>query len=187
MMLKTFSERLFAALIFIVLLPLIFLFSLIVVVDNKGPAIYKARRVGKNGKEFKMWKFRTMIINADKIGPVLTKQGDERITPVGTFLRRYSLDELPQIINVIKGEMSLVGPRPEVPEIVAMYSKKQLRVLSVKPGITGLSQINGRDDLPFEKKLNIENEYINSISISTDIKILFSTIPVVLRGTGARY
>jgi len=134
-----------------------------------------------------MWKFRTMVKDADKIGGGLTEHQDARITKVGRFLRRLSLDELPQLFNVILGEMSIVGPRPEIPEIVAKYSPMQRRALSMKPGITGLSQINGRDDLPIKKKLGFELEYIDNFSLLLDFKILLKTIPAIISGQGNRY
>lgn len=134
-----------------------------------------------------VWKFRTMVKDADKIGGGLTDHGDSRITKVGRVLRRLSLDELPQLFNVVRGEMSIVGPRPEIPEIVANYSTTQRRALSVKPGITGLSQINGRDDLPIKKKLGYELEYVENFSLLLDLKILLKTIPAIIGGQGNRF
>lgn len=133
-----------------------------------------------------MWKFRTMVENASQIGPNLTATNDMRITRVGKYLRRISLDELPQIINVMKGEMSIVGPRPEIPEIVSTYTPEQKKALTIKPGITGLSQISGRDDLPIDVKLNYEIEYVERFSFTLDCKIVFKTIPTLINGRGNR-
>lgn len=143
----------------------IFLISIILAkVQSRGPVFYRAKRVGKDGKVFIMYKFRTMIENADQVGIGLTTHQDKRVTPIGRFLRKTKLDELPNLINVIKGEMSLVGPRPESPEYVKYYSDRQKIVLRVVPGITGPSQIANRDE---EKKLkskdNPENYYISEL------------------------
>ena len=148
---------------------------------------FRHTRVGKDEVSFQMWKFRTMTHAADKIGPELTEHGDNRITGVGKLLRRLSLDELPQLFNVILGEMSLVGPRPEIPEIVQTYSPQQKKALSIRPGVTGLSQINGRDDLPIEIKLNFEVEYVRTVSMGLDFKILLKTIPAIINARGNRY
>jgi lipopolysaccharide/colanic/teichoic acid biosynthesis glycosyltransferase len=128
-----------------------------------------------------------MVDKANLIGPGLTKKNDHRITKFGKFLRRTSIDELPQLLNVLKGEMSIVGPRPEIPEIVETYSKKQREALTVKPGITGLSQINGRDDLPIDKKLIFELEYVQKNSFLFDLIIIIKTVPVLFSGRGTRY
>jgi len=128
-----------------------------------------------------------MTHGADQIGPELTEHRDNRITGVGKLLRRLSLDELPQLFNVILGEMSLVGPRPEIPEIVQTYSPQQKKALSIRPGVTGLSQINGRDDLPIEVKLNFEVEYVRTVSMGLDFKILLKTIPAIINARGNRY
>jgi len=155
--------------------------------ESRGPVFFRHERVGKDGNPFMVWKFRTMVRDADKAGPSLTSHGDPRITGVGRVLRRLSLDELPQLFNVVCGEMSLVGPRPEIPELVANYTQAQKRALSVKPGITGLSQINGRDDLPINKKLGYELEYVENFSLLLDFKILLKTIPALLSGEGNRF
>lgn len=132
--------------------------------QSRGPVFYKATRVGKNGKLFKMYKFRTMVENADQIGIGLTTHRDVRVTRIGGFLRKLKLDELPNLINVVKGDMSLIGPRPESPDYVKFYSERQKQVLQVKPGITGPSQIVNRDE---EKKLkakdNPEHYYITEL------------------------
>ncbi len=176
-----------AACLFLCCLPFFVLIGIIIKLDSRGPVFYRHPRVGKDGRVFKMWKFRTMVPGADKMAGGLTQHGDPRITRVGRLLRRYSLDELPQIINVLSGEMSLVGPRPEIPQLVQEYTPEQRQALSVRPGITGLTQINGRDDLPMDRKLQIERNYVEQNSLWLDLKILFRTLPAVVSGEGARY
>jgi lipopolysaccharide/colanic/teichoic acid biosynthesis glycosyltransferase len=184
--LKENFDIVLAVFVIILLSPMILLIAVLIKLESKGPVIYRHERVGKWGKPFKMWKFRTMVQDADQVGPGLTAKNDPRITKFGGFLRRASLDELPQLYNVLRGEMSIVGPRPEIPEIVRTYSLQQQRALAVKPGITGLSQINGRDDLPLDLKLDYEKKYVNTFSLGLDVKILFKTIPVLIHGRGNR-
>lgn len=172
--------------IFILLLisPLLFITSILIKIYDPGPIIFKQKRVGLNGKEFDIYKFRTMIVNADKVGPVLTQDNDPRITNLGKFLRRSSIDELPQFINVLKGEMSIIGPRPEVPSIVKNYNKEQRYVFEVRPGLTGWAQINGRDELSIETKLNYDIEYIKNLSFFFDLKIFLLTFPALISKRG---
>ncbi len=184
---KRAFDLLFAALLLILFLPLFLVIAILIKLESKGPVFFKHTRVGKDGCNFRMWKFRTMVKDAHRLGPGLTRHGDPRITSLGKVLRRLSIDELPQLINVLKGEMSIVGPRPEIPEIVSAYTAEQLRALSVKPGITGLSQINGRDDLPIDKKLQYEVRYVESRSLALDLKILLRTLPAVLEARGNRF
>lgn len=175
-----------ASLFLILFSPLFILFGILIKLEGEGQIFFKHTRSGLNEKPFKMWKFRTMVNNADKIGPGLTAAKDPRITRIGGLLRRTSLDELPQLINVLKGEMSIVGPRPEIPEIVATYSKEQKRALTIKPGITGLSQVNGRDDLPVDVKVGYDIKYVDELSPVLDLKILLKTLPAVMSGRGNR-
>ena len=128
-----------------------------------------------------------MIENADKIGSVLTQEKDPRITKLGSFLRKTSIDEFPQFFNILKGEMSLIGPRPEVPSIVKTYTDEHRKIFQVKPGITGWAQIHGRDDLTIEEKSVYDLEYVNKISFFLDMKIFFLTFPVLLFGKGIKY
>lgn len=153
--------------------------------DSKGKTILTQDRVGQNGKLFKMYKFRTMYSETPLYKKAPDKKDDKRITKVGKFLRRTSLDELPQLINILKGEMSLVGPRPEMPFVVKKYSQWEKRRLTVKPGLTGLWQILGRKDLPLSQNLEYDFYYINNQSLFLDIVIIFKTIPLVLLGKGA--
>ncbi len=152
---------------------------------NRGPLFYRQERLGRDGEEFQILKFRTMRPKADPYAPSPTDDNDERITPIGRWLRRFSLDELPQLINVLRGEMSLVGPRPEMPFIVERYQPWQRLRLQVRPGLTGLWQILGRKDLPLVENIEYDFYYINNRSLLMDLVILLRTVPVVLRGRGA--
>jgi exopolysaccharide biosynthesis polyprenyl glycosylphosphotransferase len=170
--------------LFICAIPMLII-AILIKLDSKGPVFFRQKRVGKNGKEFLIYKFRTMVKDAPKVGPILTEKDDPRITKVGKLLRKTSLDELPQLLNVLKGEMSLVGPRPEIPEIVKDYTPWQRQVLRVKPGITGIAQINGREENDIPKKLRLDMYYIKHQSLGLDLKILFQTIPEVIKQRGA--
>jgi lipopolysaccharide/colanic/teichoic acid biosynthesis glycosyltransferase/GT2 family glycosyltransferase len=172
------------------------LIALIVRFDSAGPAIFQQTRIGHNGRPFRILKFRTMVQDAeDRLSslvaldtlsqPAFKLKNDPRVTRVGRFLRRYSLDELPQLINVLKGEMSLVGPRPEEAAVVSRYTDDQRRRLAIKPGITGPMQINGRGDLPFDQRLKLELDYIQHYSLGRDLMILWRTLPAAWRGEGA--
>lgn len=181
-------------LIFILLGPFI---AIAIKLDSTGPVIFKQKRVGQEGRPFTIYKFRSMRANAeaelaDLIDfnalnePVFKLEDDPRLTNVGRVLRRWSLDELPQFLNVLKGEMSLVGPRPEEERIVVYYNDWHRRRLAVKPGITGPMQVNGRGDLPLDVRVQLEIDYIENYSVWRDIVILFRTVPVVADGVGAR-
>lgn len=176
----------------IVLSPVLIIIALRIKTGSDGPVFFKQIRVGQGGKEFKILKFRTMVVDAEKLGRQITVGADNRITKVGAFLRKYKLDELPQLFNVFKGDMSLVGPRPEVPRYVNMYNDEQRKVLDVKPGITDLASIRYRDEnellgkaenpdefyintiMPDKLALNIE--YINKSNLFLDIYIIIKTI-----------
>lgn len=168
----------------IILLPIFLIVGLLIKLDSPGSVFYKQKRVGLNVQDFYIYKFRTMASNADKIGPTITKVGDNRVTKIGKFLRKLSLDELPQLFNVCIGKMSLVGFRPGVRE---NYTESDLksRIFCVKPGITGYAQVMGRSDLTIEKKREWELKYIEDISLKTDIKIIWLTIKKVLTGESA--
>ena len=169
-------------------LPALIIWPLIVILirlDSKGPAIFKQERLGKDGKLFLMYKFRTMFIDTPPYKEAPNAPEDPRITRMGRFLRKYSLDEIPQLLNVLVGDMSMVGPRPEMPFIVEKYEEWQRRRLSVKPGITGLWQIVGRKKLPLYQNLEYDFYYIRNQSILLDLTILWKTIPAVLFGKGA--
>jgi lipopolysaccharide/colanic/teichoic acid biosynthesis glycosyltransferase len=185
--LKRIFDIVFAIAVLVIVFPLILLIAIAIKSESRGPVFFRHTRVGRNGIEFKMWKFRTMVDGSHLNGPQLTQDGDRRITGLGKILRRMSLDELPQLFNVLQGNMSVVGPRPEIPEIVRSYTAQQKRAISVKPGITGLSQVNGRDDLPIDRKLNYEVEYVENLSLQLDLAILIKTIPAIISGRGTRY
>ena len=193
---KRIIDIIISTVLLIILLPIFICIILLVKVTSKGPLIYKWHVMGKDGKPFTGYKFRTMILNADYLktsllksnemtGPVFKMKNDPRITKVGKFLRKYSLDELPQLWSVLKGEMSLVGPRPAGPKEWSQYEEWQKRKLSVTPGITCLWQINGRNEIhEFDDWVKLDLEYIDNWSLWLDFKILLQTIPTVLKGTG---
>lgn len=169
----------------IILLPVMLAIIVAIRVDSKGKAMFAHKRVGKDGKLFTIYKFRTMHQDTDTHAHSPSSRSDERITKVGKFLRRTSLDELPQLFNIIIGNMSLVGPRPEMEFIVKTYMPLEKARLLVKPGLTGIWQIAGRKDLPLHKNLEFDLYYIENRSILFDLLIIFKTIGVVLRGKGA--
>ena len=180
----------------IALSPLMLFTALAVKLDSPGPVFFKQTRVGKHGVTFGCYKFRSMYIDAEKRkaelavqneadGPIFKIKNDPRITRVGRLIRKLSVDELPQLINVLRGEMSLVGPRPPVPKEVAQYTVEQLHRLDAVPGITGLQQVSGRSDLNFKRWVELDLQYISEQSVWNDIKILLMTIPAVVTGRGA--
>lgn len=154
--------------------------ALIVKIDSPGPAIFKQDRLGRGGKIFKFYKFRSMRLNAEHTGSgVYSGKGDPRVTKIGKFLRATSLDELPQFINVLKGEMSLIGPRPPLtyhPWPIEQYSKEQLRMFDVRPGLTGWAQVNGRKDVEWHRRIELNVWYVDHVSFGLDVKIFFMTI-----------
>lgn len=180
----------------IILLPVYLIIAIAIKIDSKGPIIFKQIRVGKNRRNFMIYKFRTMVVSAEsqrklEIDPenmdnfVFQSKSDIRITKVGKFLRNSSLDEIPQLFNVLFGNMSLVGPRPEIPEVVKHYPKVYYQRLLVLPGITGLAQVSGRGEIELGKTIFYDLTYINNFSILFDIRILFDTIFKVFRKDGA--
>jgi exopolysaccharide biosynthesis polyprenyl glycosylphosphotransferase len=194
---KRAADFLLAAILLLVLSPLMLLVSAAIRFTSPGPVFYAQKRCGLYGRRFRLMKFRTMIDGAeDKLweikhlnemkGPVFKMRDDPRVTPLGRFLRRSSLDELPQLWNVIKGEMSLVGPRAPLPEEVRYYAVRERRRLSVKPGITCLWQVSGRNDVDFHKWMEMDLQYIDNWSFWLDVLIMLKTIPAVFTGRGAR-
>lgn len=176
--------------------PLFLLTALAIRLEGPGPVFYSQERVGKDGQIFRVWKFRSMIPNADHLkAQLVTQQGldprhpkvknDPRITRVGSVIRRLSLDELPQIINILNGEMSLVGPRPPTPDEVALYEPWHRQRLAITGGLTGLWQVSGRSDVPFEEMVLLDLYYIENWSLLLDLQILLRTIPHVLFAEGA--
>jgi lipopolysaccharide/colanic/teichoic acid biosynthesis glycosyltransferase len=165
--------------------PVVALLALAIRLESPGHPIYRQARVGKDGKEFSIYKLRTMVRGAEFTGAGLAiQEGDQRITRVGALLRRYSLDELPNLWNVLRGEMSIVGPRPTLPVQVQQYSERQRGRLAVKPGITGWAQVNGRAALPWPERIELDLWYVEHFSLAIDLKILARTVRMVLTGHG---
>ena len=188
---KTFGKRLFDLLAAVCLLilfsPLFIIIAVLIKYDSKGNVIYKQSRVGMNKEAFVIYKFRTMVSNADEIGPKFTSSNDIRITRVGRFLRKTSLDELPQLVNVVLGDMSLVGTRPPTLDEYESYTPEQKRRLSFKPGITGLWQVSGRSEITdFDEVVKLDVAYMDGWTIWRDIRILLKTIKVVVMKDGAK-
>ncbi len=193
---KEVVDRVGAAVLLVLFAPLMVLVGLLVVMDSRGGVFYRQRRVGKDGREFTILKFRTMVAGAhaaraeladlnEGAGLLFKLRRDPRVTRVGSVLRRYSLDELPQLFNVLTGSMSLVGPRPPLPEESAAYGPDIRRRLLVKPGLTGLWQISGRSDLPWEEAVRLDLRYVEDWSLALDTVILWKTLRAVLHGQGA--
>ncbi len=194
--LKRGLDLLILAIALPVVLPVGLLAALAIKLDSPGPVIFRQTRVGKWGKPFVCYKFRSMAIDAEARkqellaaneadGPIFKMQNDPRMTRIGRLIRKASIDELPQLINILKGDMSFVGPRPPLPSEVSLYEYEQRRRLDVVPGLTGLQQVSGRSDLPFERWVELDLQYINERSLGKDIMILLKTIPTVLFGKGA--
>jgi lipopolysaccharide/colanic/teichoic acid biosynthesis glycosyltransferase len=165
-------------------------------ITSRGPVLFRQARVGMRGKPFTMLKFRSMVANADELrlrldrqneqsGPVFKMRADPRITWIGRFIRKYSIDELPQLVNVLRGDMSIVGPRPPLPVEVAQYEPWQLRRLCVRPGLTCIWQVSGRSQVSFEQWMFMDMQYIDDWSLRRDVDLIFKTLPAVLSGRGA--
>lgn len=182
MFFKRFLDLFISIIIIILLLPLLSIFTLLIYLKLGSPIFFIQNRVGKNGKIFKIIKFRTMLNLRDNQGFLLNDK--DRLTPLGQFLRNFSIDELPELINVIKGDMSLVGPRPLLVEYIPLYSKKQFKRHDVLPGITGLAQINGRNRISWQKKFEYDVWYVENWSLMLDMKIIIKTILKVLKKEG---
>ena len=195
-----FIRRLFdiavAALGLLLFAPFAIVIAVAIKLDSPGPVLFSQIRAGLDGRPFRMYKLRTMMAGAEAElaqlvdiegldEPVFKLKDDPRVTRVGSFLRRFSIDEIPQLINVLVGEMSIVGPRPEQVEIVERYSDAERVRLSVKPGVTGPMQVFGRGELTFSERLAVEIQYIENPSLGQDLRILIHTLPAVMRGTGA--
>jgi len=168
----------------ILLWPVLILIIITIKLGNKGPAVFKQQRAGKNGRSFVFYKFRTMTIEVDPFGPSPKSGRDPRLTKVGRILREYSLDELPQLFNILKGDMSVVGPRPLYLSQIPEWSERQKKRLLVKPGLTGLAQISGRGEITREEKLELDVKYVETASFSADIRIVLATIAYVFHRKG---
>lgn len=175
----------------IVLSPLFIIMTVLIRLDSKGPIFFSQERVGKNGRIFKMYKFRSMVVNAEELkkkllkenemsGPMFKMKEDPRITGIGKFIRRTSIDELPQLFNILKGDMSLVGPRPSLPNEVKKFDKWMLKRLEVKPGLTCYWQVMGRSSIDFEEWMELDVKYVEERSFLLDLKLIFRTVGVLL-------
>jgi len=176
---KRVFDIVFSLPVAVVLLPVFVVIWTTIRISSKGPAIFKQERVGKNGRPFIFYKFRTMRADVDPFGPSPKTEIDPRLTKIGKFLREYSLDELPQLFNVLKGDMSIVGPRPLYVSQMGEWDERQRKRLLAKPGLTGLAQISGRGELTREEKLELDVKYVETASFLTDIKIILATIAQV--------
>jgi len=185
----------------ILLSPIFLIVSIMIKLDSKGPVFFLQKRIGLNGKMFKLYKFRTMKLNADKeLRAILEKdeaarkeyeenkklENDPRITKIGNFIRKLSIDELPQLINILKGEMTLIGPRPYLYREKKDMGKYYNKIITVKPGLTGLWQVSGRSNVSFKARLKLDEEYIDNISMKNDIKIFFKTFITIFKKEGAK-
>jgi exopolysaccharide biosynthesis polyprenyl glycosylphosphotransferase len=194
--LKDLFDRSAAALALIALSPVMLTIAAIIRLSDSGPALFTQTRVGKDGQPFKIYKFRTMVVDAEarlaelrakneSDGVLFKIRNDPRITGIGTWLRKWSLDELPQLLNVLLGEMSLVGPRPALPGEAAQYADHVRRRLVVRPGLTGLWQVSGRSDLTWEESVRLDIRYVENWSLALDLQILWKTLAVITKGSGA--
>jgi exopolysaccharide biosynthesis polyprenyl glycosylphosphotransferase len=194
---KGLIDRVAAVLAVLVLAPALLAIAALVRITSPGPAIFAQRRVGKDGREFTLYKFRSMTADADQRVDALAElnqnsdgllfkiANDPRVTPVGRWIRRFSLDELPQLFNVVLGQMSLVGPRPALPREVAQYGGDVRRRLLIKPGLTGMWQVSGRSDLSWDESVNLDLRYVENWSLALDLLILWKTVGAVARSSGA--
>nr|WP_054199105.1 sugar transferase [Clostridium baratii] len=181
----------------IVLSPIILVVSLLIKFESKGPVIFSQDRIGKDGKVFKMYKFRSMVVNAEELkeklkeqnemsGPMFKMKEDPRVTNVGKFIRKTSIDELPQLINILRGDMSLVGPRPSLPKEVEQFEGWMMERLEVKPGLTCYWQVSGRNNIDFEDWMKLDIKYVRERNTLTDIKLIFKTVFVLFGDENAR-
>ena len=171
-----FCDVFFSLLGLIVLSPIFVIIALCIVLDSRGGVFYRQVRVGRDGKDFRLFKFRSMASGADKKGLITVGAKDSRVTRVGYFLRKYKLDELPQLLNVVRGEMSLVGPRPSLPKEVAQFEKWMYKRLCVKPGLTCFWQVSGRNNIDFEDWMKLDIKYVDERNLWIDIKLIFKTV-----------
>jgi lipopolysaccharide/colanic/teichoic acid biosynthesis glycosyltransferase len=178
-------DLILASVVLVVTAPLMAAAAIAIRLESRGPVFYRQRRVGKDGRPFELWKLRTMVPGAESMGAgIYVLEGDPRITRVGRLLRRFSLDELPNLINVLKGDMAMVGPRPTVQQQVDRYTERQRRRLEVKPGITGWAQINGRTSLPWPERIELDVWYVEHRSLRLDLEILLRTARMLATGHG---
>lgn len=185
---KTIFDKIIALLALLLLSPTFVIIYIAIKMDDGGSVLFKQKRIGQHGKNFVMYKFRTMFKNAVDIrnpdGSTYNSANDHRVTKVGRILRTLSLDELAQLINILKGEMSFIGPRPDLPDALDKYDDNQLRKLDVLPGVTGLAQVKGRNEIPHSKRLEYDLKYIDEYSLVLDFKILLKTLVNVVSAKG---
>lgn len=182
---KHLLDKIFSFILLVILSPLFILIAILIKLDGKGPVFFIQQRVGKDNKLFNIYKFRTMVPDAINIGSgVYTEENDPRITRTGRFLRKTSLDELPQLINILKGEMSFIGPRPTLAYQVEQYNDFQRKRLLVRPGVTGLAQVNGRNSLSWPERIEYDVKYVENYSLMLDFKILLKTFLVIFKQEG---
>ena len=178
-------DILIAAAALVLASPILLVAAVVIRLESRGPVIYRHVRVGRHGRPFELWKLRTMVQGAERLGAGLyIEPGDVRITRSGRFLRRFSLDELPNLVNVLRGDLSIVGPRPTVAEQVERYTPHQRRRLEVKPGITGWAQVNGRTALPWPERIELGVWYVDHRSVRLDLRILARTVRMLATGRG---
>lgn len=196
MAVKRVLDILVSSCVLVLLSPLLLVVAALIALTSPGPILFRQERVGRYGRTFRMLKFRSMVVNAEALrsslmtrneqaGPVFKIKKDPRVTRVGSILRKYSIDELPQLVNVLRGDMALVGPRPPLPREVEKYEAWQRRRLSVRPGLTCVWQVSGRNNISFEEWMYLDMRYIDHWSIAEDIKLILKTVPVVIAGRGA--
>ena len=188
MFIKHMIDKIFGLILIVIIFPILVLLSIAIKLNSKGPIIFKQKRLGKNGKVFNMYKFRTMYVDAPDLrnedGSTFNSDDDPRVTKVGKILRKTSLDELPQILNILKGEMSFIGPRPDLPDHYDLYSEDDKKKLLVRPGVTGYAQANGRNSNSRAQRRAMDIYYIENYSLILDIQIFFKTIFSVLKQEG---
>ena len=193
---KRFFDFMIALFVLTLTAPIMLVTAILIKVTSRGPVVFKQVRVGRGGRFFWCYKFRSMCVDAERkkddlmhlneaSGPVFKIKLDPRVTPIGAFIRKFSIDELPQFFNVLKGDMSVVGPRPPLPKEVELYTAHQRGRLAVLPGLTCLWQIGGRSNVSFERWVELDLEYIDTMSFASDVKITLLTIPAVIKGSGA--
>lgn len=194
---KRFMDVILATIALVVLSPIFLIIAIAIKIESKGPVFFKHTRIGKNGKIIKLYKFRSMVINAEELIKSFTPEqmkeykenykltNDPRITKIGKFLRKTSLDELPQLLNIIKGDLSIIGPRPVVTDELEKYGANTKKFLSVTPGLTGYWAANGRSCTTYEQRMQMELYYIDNLSLKMDVKVFFKTIEAVIKREGA--
>lgn len=193
---KRILDLLLSLLALVILSPLLLIVAIVIKIESKGPIIFSQKRIGLNGQEFKMYKFRSMVVNAEELkeklvkknemsGPMFKIKDDPRITKVGKFIRKTSIDELPQLINIVKGDMSLVGPRPSLPNEVAKFEPWMLDRLNVKPGLTCFWQVSGRNNIDFIEWMKLDLKYVDERSFLLDLKLIFKTFFVLFGDSNA--